>query len=54
MFCDTEDVNSTVYRVLNQNDLIADGSSYYKLPTVRGKHSDLKSITSEIVSRQIN
>ena len=54
MFCDTEDVNNTVYRVLDQDDCIADGSTHYKLPTIRGKHSDLKSITSETVSLSVN
>ncbi|KAJ8317422.1 hypothetical protein KUTeg_005326 [Tegillarca granosa] len=38
-------VKTIVNRFENDNDLIADGSSSYCLPTIKGKHSDLKSIT---------
>lgn len=43
-------VKTIVNRFEADNDLIADGSSAYCLPTIKGKHSDLKSITPETVS----
>ena len=33
-----------------ERDLIADGSRDYTLPTIQGKHSDLKSISPEILA----
>ena len=44
-----EDVIDAVER-LESNDLIADGSRVYTLPTITGKHSDLKSITSDTLA----
>ncbi|XP_071166151.1 M-phase inducer phosphatase 1-like [Mytilus edulis] len=46
-FVSSEDVYTTVNRALDRDDLIADGTGHYTLPTVQGKHSDLKSISSE-------
>ncbi|CAC5420957.1 STG [Mytilus coruscus] len=46
-FVSSEDVYTTVNRALDRDDLIADGTGYYRLPTVKGKHSDLKSISTE-------
>ncbi|XP_052106143.1 M-phase inducer phosphatase-like [Mytilus californianus] len=41
----------TVVNILTQNDhLIADGSRTYSLPTVQGKHQDLKSISPQILA----
>jgi hypothetical protein len=44
------DVKDVVHRLSTDEDVIADGSSPYILPTIAGKHSDLKSISPETVS----
>ena len=44
-----DDVIDAVER-LESRDLIADGSRAYTLPTIPGKHSDLKSITSDTLA----
>ncbi|XP_052099016.1 M-phase inducer phosphatase 1-like [Mytilus californianus] len=49
-FVSSEDVYTTVNRALDRDDLIADGTGYYRLPTVKGKHSDLKSISTETMT----
>ena len=41
---------SAVDRLTSDDDLIADGSRVYSLPTISGKHKDLKTITSDTVS----
>ncbi|KAL5016402.1 hypothetical protein ScPMuIL_005991 [Solemya velum] len=46
-------VKIAVNRLTHEDDLIADGSRTYTLPTIPGKHSDLKSITPETLSRLI-
>ncbi|CAL1540536.1 unnamed protein product [Lymnaea stagnalis] len=43
-------IKSAVTRMFLEPDLIGDCSKPYILPTVRGKHQDLKSITPETVS----
>ncbi|KAL4222740.1 M-phase inducer phosphatase 1 [Mactra antiquata] len=48
-----QDIKEAVER-LESRDLIADGSRDYILPTIPGKHSDLKSITSETMVDVIN
>lgn len=45
------DANSVL---AGDTNLIADGSSCYSLPTVPGKHKDLKSISTETVSNSLN
>jgi hypothetical protein len=45
----------TVVNILAENDdLIADGSRTHALPTVTGKHSHLKIITSETLVDVMN
>jgi hypothetical protein len=41
-----------VHRLSTDEDVIADGSRPYILPTIAGKHSDLKSISPETVSEK--
>ncbi|CAG5120266.1 unnamed protein product, partial [Candidula unifasciata] len=48
---ETEAIKSAVSRMLSEPDLIGDCSKAYCLPTVSGKHQDLKSITPETLSR---
>ncbi|KAJ8317383.1 hypothetical protein KUTeg_005287 [Tegillarca granosa] len=43
-------VKSVVERFVGDDDLIADGTSSYCLPTIKGKHNDLKSITTETMA----
>ncbi|VDI06894.1 M-phase inducer phosphatase [Mytilus galloprovincialis] len=64
----TEDVNSTcskrpkvctnikavVTKLEENEDLIADASRLYTLPTVTGKHTDLKSITPQTLTDVLN
>jgi len=45
----TEGIKSMVQRLSTDTDVIADGSKPYTLPTISGKHSDLKSITPQTV-----
>ncbi|RUS73961.1 hypothetical protein EGW08_018276 [Elysia chlorotica] len=46
-------IKSAVSRMFEEPDLIGDCSKPYYLPTIRGKHQDLKSITPETLSRLI-
>ncbi|KAL5017374.1 hypothetical protein ScPMuIL_006963 [Solemya velum] len=46
-------VKIAVNRLTHEDDLIADGSRTHTLPTIPGKHIDLKSITPETLSRLI-
>lgn len=43
------DVKTAVARLTDEENLIGDGSQECALPTIRGKHSDLKSITGDTV-----
>jgi hypothetical protein len=47
---DNVDVKDVVHRLSTDEDVIADGSRPYILPTIAGKHNDLKSISPETVS----
>ena len=38
-----------VDKLSTKEELVADGSRDYSLPTIQGKHSDLKTISSETV-----
>lgn len=40
---------SLVHRLSTEEDLIADGSRQHSLPTVKGKHRDLKSVSPKTV-----
>ncbi|XP_060592436.1 M-phase inducer phosphatase 1-like [Ruditapes philippinarum] len=44
------DVKDVVHRLSTDEDVIADGSSPYILPTIAGKHSGLKSISPETMN----
>lgn len=44
-------IKSAVSRMFEEPDLIGDCSKPYYLPTIRGKHQDLKSITPETLSK---
>ena len=46
----SEMVVSAVDRLTSDEDLIADGSRVYSLPTISGKHKDLKTISPDTVS----
>lgn len=50
MAVDGENIKSMVHRLSTDADVIADGSRPYTLPTISGKHSDLKAISPETVS----
>lgn len=45
------DVKTAVARLTDEENLIGDGSQECALPTIQGKHSDLKSITGDTVSQ---
>ncbi|GFR91231.1 M-phase inducer phosphatase [Elysia marginata] len=47
-------IKSAVSRMFEEPDLIGDCSKPYFLPTIRGRHQDLKSITPETLSQLIN
>ena len=47
---ENERIKSAVERLSDNIELIADCSRPYTLPTVCGKHKDLKSITPKTVS----
>ncbi|XP_052271735.1 M-phase inducer phosphatase-like [Dreissena polymorpha] len=49
----TDDIITAVER-LESHDLIADGSRGYTLPTIPGKHSDLKSISADTMAEVLN
>uniref|UniRef100_K1QJR9 M-phase inducer phosphatase n=1 Tax=Magallana gigas TaxID=29159 RepID=K1QJR9_MAGGI len=40
-----------IERVSQEEDLVGDGSTSHSLPTIPGKHADLKSITTDTVSK---
>ena len=42
-------IKTVVSRMSSDGDVIADGSRPYTLPTVSGKHKDLKSISPDTV-----
>ena len=46
----SEKIVSAVDRLTSDEDLIADGSRVYSLPTISGKHKDLKTISPDTVS----
>lgn len=46
------DVETAVSRLSQSEDLIADGSGKFCLPTVKGQHPDLKSISADTVCNQ--
>ena len=46
----SEKIVSAVDRLTSDEDLIADGSRDYSLPTISGKHKDLKTISPDTVS----
>ena len=43
------DVKRAVARLTDEENLIGDGSQQCALPTIRGKHSDLRTITADTV-----
>ncbi|XP_069128539.1 M-phase inducer phosphatase-like [Argopecten irradians] len=45
--CISDDVKMAVDMMAEADDLIADGSRQYCLPTIKGKHQDLKSISPQ-------
>lgn len=47
-------IKSALNRIADEPDLVGDCSRAYTLPTINGKHQDLKSITSETLSRVID
>ena len=50
----TGDIKDMVNKLTENNDLVSDGSGTFVLPTVPGKHQDLKSITSKTLADVIN
>ena len=48
------DIISVVERLATKQNLVADGTRDYILPTIPGKHSDLKSISAETLSDVMN
>ncbi|VDI63911.1 M-phase inducer phosphatase [Mytilus galloprovincialis] len=48
------DIKAVVTKLEENDDFIADGSRIHTLPTVTGKHSDLKSITSQTLADVVN
>ncbi|XP_064601033.1 M-phase inducer phosphatase 2-like [Liolophura sinensis] len=53
-FQSEDQIKTALDRVSENPDLISDGSVAYCLPTVPGKHQDLKSITPETLARLQN
>ncbi|XP_061179615.1 M-phase inducer phosphatase-like [Saccostrea echinata] len=51
---DQSEVLQFVERVTQEEDLVGDGSATHSLPTIPGKHADLKSVTNETVSKLVN
>ncbi|KAL4231465.1 M-phase inducer phosphatase 1 [Mactra antiquata] len=49
-----ENIKTMVQRLSTDNDVIADGSRLYTLPTITGKHSDLKSISPDTMNDVIS
>ncbi|XP_021379026.1 M-phase inducer phosphatase 1-B-like isoform X2 [Mizuhopecten yessoensis] len=47
IMCDSADVKTAMDLMTETGDLVADGSRPYCLPTIPGKHQDLKSISPE-------
>ena len=50
----TIEIKTVVERLVTEQRLIADGSRDHILPTIPGKHSDLKSISPETMSDVLN
>ncbi|CAC5366996.1 STG [Mytilus coruscus] len=48
------DIKAVVTKLEENDDFIADGCRLYTLPTVTGKNSDLKSITSQTLADVVN
>ncbi|XP_071171044.1 M-phase inducer phosphatase 2-like [Mytilus edulis] len=48
------DIKSAVNKLSENDDFIADESRLHSLPTVTGKHSDLKSITPQTLADVVN
>ncbi|XP_052090304.1 M-phase inducer phosphatase-like [Mytilus californianus] len=48
------DIKAVVTKLEENDDFIADGSRLHTLPTVTGKHSDLKSITTQTLADVVN
>ena len=46
----SERIVSALDRLTSDEDLVADGSRVYSLPTIPGKHKDLKAISPDTVS----
>ena len=46
----SERIVTAVDRLTSDEDLVADGSRAYSLPTIPGKHKDLKAISPDTVS----
>ncbi|XP_069141029.1 M-phase inducer phosphatase-like [Argopecten irradians] len=46
----SRDVKDVVNRLAEEEDLIGDGTDKFCLPTIRGKHQDLKSISADTMS----
>ena len=47
-------IKTVVTRMSSDGDVIADGSRPYTLPTVSGKHKDLKSISPDTVRPSVH
>ncbi|XP_067656514.1 M-phase inducer phosphatase-like [Haliotis asinina] len=45
----SKDMKTAVEKMQNQDDLIGDGSQNHSLPTIKGRHKDLKSVTPHTV-----
>ena len=50
----SEVIIDAVDKLTTDTDLVADGSRDYTLPTILGKHSDLKSISAETLADVLN
>ncbi|XP_071123932.1 M-phase inducer phosphatase 2-like [Mytilus edulis] len=48
------DIEAVITKLEENDDFIADGSRLHTLPTVTGKHSDLKSITPQTLADVVN
>ncbi|XP_076100845.1 M-phase inducer phosphatase-like [Mytilus galloprovincialis] len=48
------DIKAVVTKLEENDDFIADGSRLHTLPTITGKHSDLKSITPQTLADVVN
>ncbi|XP_021357822.1 M-phase inducer phosphatase-like [Mizuhopecten yessoensis] len=50
LMLESRDVKTAVNRLVEEEDLVGDGTDTFCLPTIRGKHQDLKSISTHTMA----